>query len=162
MTFALFLVGLFALFQLPLFRTRLPSQRDRAAWAAGLFFIVAGALHFVTPGRYLAMMPPFLPAPELLVWLSGLAEMACGAALLPRRTRRPAAWATIALLIAILPANVYVALSGQSVEGLPSNRIYYLVRVPIQLVYVAWVAWAGGLVARGKTSGSNTQETHIG
>ena len=148
MTFALVLLVFFALFELPLFRRfpALASRRDRAAWAAGLFFLGAGLLHFLTPARYVEMMPPALPAPLLLVWLSGAAEMACGAALLPRRTRRLAAWAAIALLFAVLPANLHVALSGGSIEGLPAARAYYLLRIPFQLVYVGWVAYAGGLI----------------
>lgn len=148
MTFALVLLALFGVLQLPPASRRLPTQRDRAAWAAGLFFIGSGLLHFAMPERYLAMMPPLLPAPLLLVYLSGVAEMVCGTALLPRTTRRMAAWATIALLLAILPANVYVAASGGAIEGLPQNPVYYWVRVPFQLVYVVWVAWAGGLVPR--------------
>lgn len=151
MTFALVLVFFFVLFQLPPIARRLPAQRDRAAWAAGFFFAGAGVLHFVTPERYVAMIPPALPAPELLVWLSGAAEIACGAALLPRRSRRAAAFATIALLFAVLPANVHVALAGGSIDGLPSSRAYYLARVPFQLIYVAWVAWAGGLRLRART-----------
>lgn len=148
MTFALVLVFFFALFQLPPARSWLPGQRDRAAWAAGLFFLGAGVLHFATPERYLSMMPPALPAPLLLVWISGVAEILCGAAFLPRRTRRLAAWATIALLFAILPANVHVALAGETIEGLPASSVYYLLRVPFQLFYVVWVAWAGGLLGR--------------
>lgn len=150
MTFALVLLTLFLFLQLPFLRRHpsLRTQRDRAAVAAGLFFIAAGALHFVSPARYIAMIPEALPIPMLWVALSGIAEIACGAFLLPRRTRKAAAWATIALLFAILPANVHVALSGASIEGLPAAGWYYVARIPFQLAYVAWVAFAGALSLR--------------
>lgn len=153
MTFALVLLTLFFVLQLPWLRRRpgLRTQRDRAAVAAGLFFVAAGALHFLSPARYLVMIPPALPAPMLWVVLSGAGEAACGVGLLRRSTRRTAAWCTVALLFAILPANVHVALSGQAIEGLPSAGWYYMARIPFQLVYVAWVVWAGGLLRRSRT-----------
>lgn len=57
---------------------------------AGPFFIVAGALHFVIPGAYHRIMPPYVPAPRAMVYASGVAEMAGGAGLLTARSR-PAA-----------------------------------------------------------------------
>jgi uncharacterized membrane protein len=148
--FALVLLTLFSLLHLPVLRRRagLHTAPERAAVAAGLFFILAGLLHFLQPARYDAMIPHFLPAPRLWTLLSGAAQMLCGLGLLTSRYRRTAAWATVALLFAILPANVHVALSGGSIEGMPVSRGYYLARVPFQLLYVAWVAWAGGLFPR--------------
>jgi len=143
------LLTLFVVFHIPLFRfsSAFATTRDRAALAAGGFFIGAGLLHFLSPDRYVAMIPPVLPEPLMLVLLSGAAEVACGIGLVFRSTRRHAAWATIAVLFAILPANIYVALSGGVVEDLSTARWYYLVRIPFQLFYVAWVAWSGGLVS---------------
>ena len=147
MLFALVLVTLFALLHLPVLRRRagLRTAPERAAVAAGVFFILAGLLHFLQPARYDAMIPPFLPAPRLWTLLSGAAQVLCGVGLLTSRHRRKAAWATVALLFAILPANIYVALSGGSIEGMPAARGYYVARIPFQLLYVAWVTWAGGL-----------------
>lgn len=150
MTFALVLLTLFLALHLPWLRRHpaLRTPRDRAAVSAGLFFVGAGALHFLVPAKYAAMIPSVLPAPMVWVYLSGAAEVVCGVGLLQRRRRRAAAWCTVALLFAILPANVHVALSGGSIEGLPEAGWYYLARVPFQLVYVAWVVWAGGVLAR--------------
>jgi uncharacterized membrane protein len=157
MLFALVLFALFALLHLPPLRSRagLRSAPERAAVAAGLFFVLAGLLHFLQPARYDAMIPPFLPAPRLWTLLSGAAQVLCGLGLLTPRFRRTAAWATVALLFAILPANIHVALTGGSVEGMPQSRGYYLARVPFQLLYVVWVAWAGGLLR-----GSNPGQVH--
>lgn len=138
------LLGLFLLFHLPGIR-RLPplaSRRDKAAAAmAGLFFFT-GADHFLTPGRYVPMIPPMLPAPLALVYVSGFFELAGAAGLLLRRWRRSAGIGLAALLVAVFPANVYVAVSGGSIEGMTSNPVYYWVRLLFQPVFIAWALWA--------------------
>jgi len=108
----------------------------------GAFYIFAGVNHFRVPDFYVAIMPPYLPWHLELVWLSGVAEIVCGVGLLIPRTRRLAAWATIALLIAVYPANIHVALhnvpmAGQS-EGLGA---WNWVRLPFQFVLIAWAWW---------------------
>ena len=84
-------------------------------------YVVAGVLHFLRPHLYVQIVPPQLPAPLVLVYLSGLAEVTVGVGLLYSRTRQAAAWATIALLLAVFPANVYMATSGVVVEGAPGG-----------------------------------------
>lgn len=103
-----------------------------------LLLVVAGVLHLVTPAPYMRIMPPFLPAPLTLVYLSGLCEIALGLGLLFRRTRRWAAWGTVALLVAVFPANVYMALANDSLFRLPAWVVW--ARLPLQLVLIAW-AW---------------------
>src|SRR5476651_1563697 len=71
---------------------------------AAAFFVVAGTFHFLKPEMYLQIMPPYFPAPQLLVAVSGVAEIAGGIGLLIRPLRRAAAWGLIALLIAVFPA----------------------------------------------------------
>jgi uncharacterized membrane protein len=148
MSFAVVLVSLFAVLSIPPLSRRpaLRAPRDRAAIAAGLFFIGAGALHFAMPATYDAMVP--LPWPRLWTYLSGVAEVAGGVGLITRRFRRPAALGLAALLLAILPANLNVALRDVPIEALPYPRWYFWLRIPFQAVYVAWVAWAGGLGRR--------------
>lgn len=147
MSIFLLLLGLFLLLHLPPLARRpaLATARQRAAVAAGFFFIVAGALHFLMPQTYLKMMPPALPYPLFLVYLSGACEMLGGAGLLIPPTRRAAAWGLILLLLAVLPANVHVAMADVPLEALPYPRWYFWLRTPFQAVYLAWVAWAGGL-----------------
>ncbi|GHG94413.1 DoxX family protein [Comamonas sp. JC664] len=146
MSFAIILVSLFAVLHLPPLRRRpaLASPRDRAAVAAGLFFIGAGVMHFVMPRWYAAMIPPQLPAPTFWVILSGVAEVAGGVGLLLPRTRRLSALGLIVLLVAILPANIHEARANTTAHVLPLPDLYFWLRIPFQLVYVAWVAWAGG------------------
>ena len=111
----------------------------------GPMYVVAGILHFLVPGVYVQIVPPVFPAPSALVYLSGLAEIAVGIALLIPRTRRYAAWATIALLVAVFPANVYMATSGVVVEGIPGggdpSALVRWGRLPLQAVLVLWAFW---------------------
>ena len=103
----------------------------------GPFFIAAGANHFVNPRFYRAIMPDYLPAHDELVAISGVAEMAGGAALMHPRTRRLGAWWLVATLLAIFPANLHMALHPERYKKIPRNALY--ARLPVQLVFIAWV-----------------------
>lgn len=105
------------------------------AYVMGAFYIVAGVMHFLFPAPYLKIMPRILPYPLALVYLSGLAEILCGLGLLFEQTRIPAAWATIALLIAIFPANINMAMYPEQFNVSP--WLLYL-RLPLQAVLIWW------------------------
>jgi len=101
-------------------------------------------LHFVKPEPYRAMMPPYIPAPAVMVALSGVAEAAGGAGLLVPRTRRSASWWLVATLVAIFPANVHMALHPERYERhVPGGRVGLYLRLPFQIVFIAWVLGAG-------------------
>jgi len=111
-------------------------------WVMGLFYIWGGIFHFLRPDYYLAMMPPYLPWHYALVILSGVAEVLCGVGVLIPATRKIAAWATIALLVAVFPANIHVAMNDIPVFGATegAGALGY-VRLPFQLVLLAWAWW---------------------
>ena len=119
-----------------------PLLLRRAALAAGPFFVLAGLLHFVRPRMYEAIMPPYLPAHRELVYASGVAEAAGGLALLVPRTRRLGGWWLLATLAAILPANVHMALNPADYPSIPGGRAALIARLPVQLVFAAWVGAA--------------------
>jgi uncharacterized membrane protein len=102
------------------------------------FYVVAGLNHFRDPDFYLQIMPPWVPWHEAMVWLSGVAEVALGIALLVPRTRRWAAWGVVALLIAVFPANLHMALNDVPINGehLPAWALW--LRLPLQLVLIGW------------------------
>ena len=106
---------------------------------AGPFFVGAGVMHFLIPRVYRRIVPPYLPAPEAIVYLSGLAEIAGGAGLLHPRLRRPAGWWLIATLIAIFPANLHMALHPAQFDGVPGGRRALWARLPVQALFIAWV-----------------------
>jgi uncharacterized membrane protein len=108
-------------------------------WLLGIFFIVAGINHFVMSGFYEAIVPPGFPSPKILVVISGLAEIAGGVGVLVRSLRRAAGWGLIALLVAIYPANIYMALHPEHF-----NVAFWILwaRLPFQLVFFCWVWWS--------------------
>jgi uncharacterized membrane protein len=122
------------------------AMKNDSGWriaARGLlagFFVVAGINHFISPKIYLGMMPPWLPAPELANVVSGAAEIAGGLGLLSRRFRRTAGWGLIALLVAVFPANLHVALQGH-MPGLNVSPLILWLRLPFQPGLIAWVWW---------------------
>jgi len=106
------------------------------------FYIWAGVNHFRVPEFYTAIMPPYLPWHLELVYLSGVAEILCGVGLLIPRTRVLAAWATIALLVAVFPANLHVALNNVPMAGRTEGLgIWNWVRLPFQFLFIAWAWW---------------------
>ena len=105
-------------------------------WIFGLLFVLAGIAHFVRPGIYVKIMPPYLPWPLELVYLSGLFEIALGVLFLIPRFTAPAAWGLIALLIAVFPANLYMARNPEPYPGISSVLLW--LRLPLQGVLIAW------------------------
>ena len=103
----------------------------------GALFIAAGANHFINPKPYISMMPTYLPAHEALVQISGVAEILGGLGACVLRTRRFAAWGLIALLVAVFPANLGVALHGWPGENIPAWVLWC--RLPFQPVFIWWV-----------------------
>ena len=80
---------------------------------AAIGFVGAGANHFRNPGFYRQIIPPVFPAPHALVAISGMCEIVGGLGLLIPPLRATARWGLIALLIAVFPANLYMALAPE-------------------------------------------------
>ena len=108
-------------------------------WLLAIAFVLAGINHFLNPSFYLKMMPPVLPAPLFLIYLSGVFQIALGILLLLPKFTRFAAWGLIALLIAVFPANVYMASNPQIFSEFSSTALY--ARLPVQLVLIALAFW---------------------
>ncbi len=104
-----------------------------------LIFVGAGVLHFVRPGPFVRIVPPFLPFPLALVYLSGIAEILGGIGMLVPSLRTWAGFGLIALLVAVFPANVYMALAPQKFGIAP---VWLWLRLPLQFVLIGWVWWA--------------------
>jgi uncharacterized membrane protein len=117
-------------------------MRPLRALLAG-FFTLAGALHFARPEPYEAIVPPPLAARRReIVALSGAAELAGAALVAPASTRRLGRWWLIALLAAVFPANVHMAVAPEQVPGLDLSRMpHWLLwaRLPVQPLLMVWV-----------------------
>lgn len=93
----------------------------------GLFFITAGANHFISPSFYLPLIPPYFPYPEAINLLSGVAEILLGILLLLPRFQKWAGYGIVLLMLAFIPAHVYFIQIGNCIEG--------------GLCVAAWIGW---------------------
>jgi uncharacterized membrane protein len=123
-----------------------PAKNERQHSLAGrlilsIFFLVAGLTHFVFPHNYILIVPPILPSPGLIVLFSGIAEIAGGLGLLFPLTQRAAAWGLVLLLIAVFPANIYMAVAHLPFSGVLGKSWLQWLRLPLQfpLIYWAWL-----------------------
>lgn len=106
--------------------------------ALAIFFVAAGTLHFLFPKPYLRIMPPVLPWPRALVAISGAAEIAGGLGLLFARFRRLTAYGLAALLVAVFPANIYMAAAHVSFPGVMGKLWVQWARLPLQIPLIYW------------------------
>jgi uncharacterized membrane protein len=118
-------------------------MRTAARYAFVVFFIAAGANHFIHPEFYLRIIPPQLPAHDAINAISGIAEIIIGAMIALPQTQRLGGWLAIALLIAVFPANIYLFMHQELFPGVPP--IAHALRLPLQLVFIAWAYVAGDL-----------------
>jgi uncharacterized membrane protein len=114
---------------------------SRLQRAAGPLFVATGVLHFLKPRIYESIMPDYLPAHRELVYASGVAEAVGGAGLLSSSpaVRKYAGWWLIATLVAVLPANVHMALHPERYPQIPGGKATLYARLPLQLVFAKWV-----------------------
>jgi uncharacterized membrane protein len=115
------------------------GRRRAPGWQAlaGLL-AVAGGTHLVRPQVYRPLVPRALGDPDPWVLWSGVAELACAAALVPARSRRPAALATAALFLGVYPGNLQQALQAHRRGASRAARLATLARLPMQVPLVWW------------------------
>ena len=105
----------------------------------GLFFVTAGVTHFTNRDFFTSIVPPYLPWPVALVYISGVAEIVLGGLLMVPATAQLAAWGLMALLIAVFPANIHMAMNPQLYPGISQAAL--LIRLPLQGVLIAVAYW---------------------
>ncbi|XDD50546.1 MauE/DoxX family redox-associated membrane protein [Leptospira sp. WS92.C1] len=113
----------------------MPEASTLSLYTMAILYIIAGILHFVSPKFYLRIMPPYIPYPKLVVYISGLFEIGLGAMLLLPDTRQLGAWGIILLLIAVFPANLY---HYQSCRKTDPPKWALFIRLPLQLLLIYW------------------------
>lgn len=113
-------------------------MKNFALYIMALLYIGAGVMHFLRTDTFLKIMPPFLAFPLQLVYLSGLFEIIFGIMLFFPIVRPIAAWLIILLLIAVFPANIYMAVDFYKKQ----NPFLWLslLRLPLQFLLIRW-AW---------------------
>ena len=101
-----------------------------------VMYIVTGLFHFIKPKAYLRIMPRYLPQHKLLVYLSGLAEIALGVALFFPETKDLAIYGIILMLLIFLLVHFYMLSSKKAGAGIPVWML--LLRLPLQFVLIWW------------------------
>jgi uncharacterized membrane protein len=122
------------------------SKTGRIGFALGLalfasIFIVSGFLHFCLPAPYLRIIPPSLPWPKMLLRVSGAAEIVGGFGLFLRGFRQIAAYGLALLLVAVLPANIYMATAHVPFHGILGESWAQWLRVPLQIPLILWALY---------------------
>ncbi|MDF5754430.1 hypothetical protein [Spongiactinospora sp. TRM90649] len=133
--------------------TRFAEWRVSAAHGLAVMLVLTASAHFVPSNvtfmpnhaDMVAMVPPFVPFPAAMVYLTGVLELAGAVGLLLSATRRAAGICLAVLFVLILPANVYAALTEVTFAGEPATPLWQ--RVPEQIVYIGVALWAAGIVA---------------
>jgi uncharacterized membrane protein len=111
----------------------------RSRWLLGVAFVGAGINHFVMPRPYERIVPPSMrDRSRSLVAISGVAEIVGGLGVLLPWTRRSAGLGLVALLVAVFPANLYMARTPQHFRKIPRWALY--ARLPLQPMMMLW-AW---------------------
>ncbi|MEJ5977339.1 DoxX family protein [Novosphingobium sp. PS1R-30] len=123
------------------------SRRDWARRGLALFYGLAGVLHLVAPHPFVSIVPPWVPLPELIVALTGLAEIAGAIGLVQGRApglRRGAGWGLALYALCVWPANVQHMLLdlARPSGGLP--LAYHVPRLAAQPLLIWLALWVGG------------------
>ena len=118
-----------------------PTARTVLRWLLTLFMVGGGVMHFLATDTYVAMMPEALPWHRELVYLSGVFEILGGLGLILPATRRLAAWGLVALLVAVFPANVNMAINHIPLGDFDTPVWTLWARLPVQLLFIAWAWW---------------------
>lgn len=112
--------------------------RKLGLYIVAAFFVGVGITHFTNPDFFVAIVPPYLPAPLTLVYVSGVCEILGGLGVLVPATRRLAGYGLLALLVAVYPANIHMAMNPEQFPEIAPAALY--ARLPLQFVF-AWAVW---------------------
>ena len=102
-----------------------------------IFFVTVGIDHFVHTEFYVSIMPPYIPAHLELVLISGVFEIIGGFSLLWGNVRRLSGLFLMALLIAVYPANIHMAMNPELFPAFDDKFLY--VRLVLQFIFLYWV-----------------------
>ena len=107
---------------------------------SSIFYVIVGIKHFIEPEYFLSIVPPYLPYHLELIYISGLFEILFGLLILFPKYRYYGAIGLILLLVAVFPANIYLAQSKEAQEAIGATQQIATWRLPIQGVLI-WVAY---------------------
>jgi uncharacterized membrane protein len=115
--------------------------RGAAAIGLGMVFIFTGIGHFIETESMAQMLPPWVPGRTLLVYLTGVVELAIAVGFLMPQSRRFTGWLAAAVLVLFFPVNIYAAIHKIPMGGHAWGPTYLLIRTPLQAIILFWVYW---------------------
>ena len=104
-------------------------------------YIYVGILHFIDSDFFLAIMPDYLPLHQEAVYVSGVFEILLGGMLLFKKSRKIAGWGLIMLLLAVFPANIYLAQNEAAQQAIDISQTAAIVRLPFQALFIGLAYW---------------------
>lgn len=119
-------------------------------WFLALFFFVAGIMHFVQDDAFAAIVPPLLPFPNLIVWVTGIMELIFAAGLVWPKYRKLSGFWLAPYLLAVLPANIYMAMYNIPMGEMTASPTALWVRVVLQFPLIVLILWASGNIGARK------------
>ena len=127
---------------LPKPSSRKPGGNDALSLTLAAVFVSAGSLHFLKPAVFEGIVPPYVPmSPRTATLISGAAELAGGLGLLLPAARPAARWGLMALMLAVFPANFYMAQHAEKYAPIPAWALW--ARLPLQPLLI-WLVWRSG------------------
>ncbi len=107
---------------------------------SSIFYTIVGVKHFIEPDYFLSIIPPYLPFHIELIYISGFFEILFGLMILFPKYRYYGSIGLILLLIAVFPANIYLAQSKEAQEAIGASQQIAIWRLPIQGILI-WIAY---------------------
>lgn len=109
------------------------------------FYFAAGVLHLRSPAGFLAITPDWVPWPEAVVALTGVAEIAGAIGLMVPRLRVAAGIGLALYAVCVYPANINHAVNAIQIGGTELGWWYHGPRLALQPVFVWLALWVGGV-----------------
>ena len=128
------------------------NLKNLGSWFFAVFFFYAGLMHFVQEESFTAIMPPFIPFPKLIVWTTGLMELVFAILLILPRYRKLAGFLLAPFLLAVLPANIHMAMNNIPFGEMSATPTTLWLRVALQFPLILSILWVTDNISRSHKS----------
>jgi len=106
-----------------------------------MLYLLAGINHFWHPHFYTGIIPPYLPSPSFLVFVSGIAEIILALLLIPKPTRKVSLLLIALMLIVFLPVHIYMLHQAYVLPHYRVGPTAAFIRLLVQPLLIIWVMW---------------------
>ena len=124
------------------------NLKSLGSWFFAVFFFYAGLMHFVQEESFTAIVPPSIPFPNVIVWITGFMELVFAVFLVLPRYRKLAGLLLAPFLLAVLPANIYMAMNNVPFGEMSATPTILWLRVVLQFPLILSILWVTGNISR--------------